>query len=245
MKYIIAIDDTDNLESRGTGFQARQLGASLENSGLGKLKSVVRHQLYVHENIPYTSHNSSASIAIDSNSDKNDIIEHCKDFLIKNAATGSDAGLCVVEYDNIDDEIIEWGKNAKKIVLTKVNAHLLADKKNIYLEGFTGDKIGVIGSLAAVGLHKAGNDGRVLWAKYLRETTGTFHASELRNIISVEDILDMDFLPVAETALINITSDTKPIMRDHKITLIVKKDNDNEKHEFISAPKEFIKSITQ
>jgi tRNA(Ile2) C34 agmatinyltransferase TiaS len=244
MKYIIAIDDTDNLESRGTGFQARQLGLSIENRGIGKLKSVVRHQLFVHENIPYTSHNSSASIAIESTSDKNDIIELCKNFLLENAATGSDAGLCVAEYDNIGDEICEWGNNAKKIILNKENAHLLAKKNSIYLEGFTGEKIGVIGALAAVGLHKNGNDGRILWVRNLRETTGIFIASELKKAISVENVLDMDFNSVSGNSIINITSWTRPVMRDNKITLIVKKDN-NEKHEFTSAPKEFIKSITE
>ena len=245
MKYIIAIDDTDNLESRGTGFQARQLGLSIEANRLGTLKSVVRHQLFVHKNIPYTSHNSSASIAIESNSDKNLIIELCRDFLLENAATGSDAGLCVAEVDSISEEVMEWGKNAKKIILTKDDAHLLAEKNGIFLEGYTGEKIGVIGSLAAVGLHKAGNDGRILWARNLRETTGIFQASELNRAISVENVLDVDFNSVPENAFINITSWTRPVLKDSKITLIVKKDIDNEKYEFTSAPKEFIKSITE
>lgn len=245
MKYIIAIDDTDNLESRGTGFQARQLGLNLEQMGLAHLISVVRHQLFVHENIPYTSHNSSASIAINSNSEKSVIIEYCKNFLIENAAVGSDAGLCVAEYNIIDDEICEWGTNAKKIILKKEDAHKLAEKKGIYLEGFTGEKIGVIGSLAAVGLHKNGNDGRILWARNLRETTGVFNVSELEKAISVENVVDMNFNSIPEDSVINITSWTRPVMKDKKITLVVKKDNNDEKHEFTSAPKEFIKSITQ
>ena len=36
MRYLIGIDDTDNLESRGTGFRDRCLGAALAKTGLAR-----------------------------------------------------------------------------------------------------------------------------------------------------------------------------------------------------------------
>ena len=62
-KWLIGIDDTDNLESRGTGHLARQLARLLESaiSGL-RIGSITRHQLLVDPRIPYTSHNSSACV---------------------------------------------------------------------------------------------------------------------------------------------------------------------------------------
>lgn len=47
MQILIGIDDTDNLESRGTGHCARQLGLSLVASNLIELQSITRHQLLV------------------------------------------------------------------------------------------------------------------------------------------------------------------------------------------------------
>ncbi len=54
--WLIGIDDTDNLESRGTGFRARQLAQQLQQRGLARLRGVTRHQLFVSPEIPYTSH---------------------------------------------------------------------------------------------------------------------------------------------------------------------------------------------
>jgi len=70
MKIFIAIDDTDNLESRGTGFRARELAGLLQKEKCGQIIGVTRHQLFVNENIPYTSHNSSACISLESSLEK-------------------------------------------------------------------------------------------------------------------------------------------------------------------------------
>ena len=63
MNIFIGIDDTDNLESRGTGRLARSIAADLGKTY--DLYGVTRHQLLVHPDIPYTSHNSAAVIHLD------------------------------------------------------------------------------------------------------------------------------------------------------------------------------------
>ena len=83
---IIGIDDTDNLESRGTGHLARQLGLGLEAAGLCRLKNIVRHQLLVSPKIPYTSHNSSASIVVDEVNDVQDVIGFSREMLLQSSA---------------------------------------------------------------------------------------------------------------------------------------------------------------
>jgi hypothetical protein len=60
MKLLIGIDDTDNLESRGTGYCVRQLANWLSEKNLVVPLGITRHQLLVDPRIPYTSHNSSA-----------------------------------------------------------------------------------------------------------------------------------------------------------------------------------------
>jgi hypothetical protein len=46
MKLLIGIDDTDNLESRGTGYRVRQLANWLAENQLGAQR-ITRHQLLV------------------------------------------------------------------------------------------------------------------------------------------------------------------------------------------------------
>ena len=64
--WLLAIDDTDNLTSRGTGFLARQLALRMAEAGIAEVKAITRHQLLVDPRIPYTSHNSSACLVLPS-----------------------------------------------------------------------------------------------------------------------------------------------------------------------------------
>jgi hypothetical protein len=63
MSIFAGIDDTDNLESRGTGRLTRSIAA--EPGKTYGLYGVTRHQLLVHPDIPYTSQNSAAVIHLD------------------------------------------------------------------------------------------------------------------------------------------------------------------------------------
>ena len=64
----IGLDDTDTLESRGTGHLARQIAAALaaDYAVLG----VVRHQLLRDPRVPCTKNNSSAAILLDGDDGK-------------------------------------------------------------------------------------------------------------------------------------------------------------------------------
>ena len=245
MKYLIGIDDTDNLESRGTGYRARQLGSQLEEAGIAKLVCITRHQLLVHEDIPFTSHNSSACLLMDCENDNEDKLKiFCRDFLLRESAPGSDAGLCIASTTKVNPAIENWGKNAKKIVLNKALAQELASLHNIFLVGLTGERIGVIGALAAVGLRHAGNDGRVLWLPKLRETEGIFSASQLKNRLCIDRITSRDGSEIPDEDTIMNDGWIRPVMREKKIILIVERSEDHEKYTWKHVPKEYIKSIS-
>ena len=80
--YFIGIDDTDNLESRGTGFRARQLAQDLQAAGIARLRGITRHQLCVSPEIPYTSHNSSACLEQNvRDADLPAVRAHCRTYL--------------------------------------------------------------------------------------------------------------------------------------------------------------------
>ncbi|MEI8201705.1 MAG: hypothetical protein WCH34_01750 [Bacteroidota bacterium] len=245
MKIIISIDDTDNKYSKGTGHRARKLGVLLEKKGFISLISISRHQLFFDRRIPYTSHNSSASLFCIAQVEQSKIIATCRRFLKWESAFFSDAGLCVAKLEDVNDSIIEWGHRAKREILYMPEAKELAMASNIYLEGLTGKKIGIIGALAAIGLRAEGNDGRLLWMPQLRTLSGIFKASELKNIIKVEQIITKNGAPIPEESLILKGEWCRPVHLDGKISLIVEKKLNTNDYEFHSTSKEYIKSISQ
>ncbi len=180
---LLAIDDTDNLDSRGTGFRARELALELARNGLGRPLVVTRHQLLVDPRIPYTSHNSSACLLLTGVAEPRQVFECGKAYLARAAADGSDAGIVLGRVGGIDEAVRGWGRRAQREVLSKEAAYALADACRLSMAELTGEGIGVIGALAAVGLHHAGSDGRCLWVRGLREAAGrTASAAELAEL---------------------------------------------------------------
>src|SRR5215510_12504082 len=109
MRFLVGIDDTDNLESKGTGHRARQLSEALAAGGLAPL-GVTRHQLFFDSRIPYTSHNSSACIEVDGATDARDhIVTLARSFLLEQSAPGSDAGLCVSAVEAVAERVTAFG----------------------------------------------------------------------------------------------------------------------------------------
>jgi hypothetical protein len=245
VQYYIGIDDTDNLESRGTGHRARKLGTTLEEAGIARLICITRHQLLVHKDIPFTSHNSSACLLMECEPEKEkDLTSFSRAFLLRESAPGSDAGLCITSSNSISLSVENWGSDAKRVVLSKALAYELAQENNIYLEGLTGERIGVIGALAAVGLRHAGNDGRVLWLPFLRETEGIFTGDELVNRLCINTITTTEGKAIPLNDKILADGWLRPVMRRKEITLIVEKTADHGQYKWKHVSKEYIKSIS-
>jgi len=246
LKIIIGIDDTDNLETRGTGHHARMLGHALAEAGLFELRSVTRHQLLADRRIPFTSHNSSASLIGKCSGDIENLIAFAREFLIRESAFDSDAGLCVAPFESVSDAMIAFGNRAKREIVTLTEAKELADGTPVYLDGFLNARIGMIGSLAAVGLAREGNDGRLLWTRNLRETTGEFIISELLNQVDIDRVVEKDLAEIDPASVITIGEWCRPVMRGGRITLIAEKTENNSIHYgYRAASKEYIKSITE
>jgi hypothetical protein len=240
----IGLDDTDNLESRGTGHLARELMQSLHDSGLLIPVSVTRHQLLVDPGIPYTSHNSASCIIGKSPGNEYLIRNFCSEFLLEHAADGSDVGLCIAFSEEIHNDIVLFGQKAKQVILKKSDAKALAKKHQIFLAGLTGKKIGVIGALAAVGLRFEGNDGRLLWLERLRDIQGVFSVKKYCELVKIDLVVDLQGNPISEDATIRITEWCRPVVRNKKILLFAEKLNGNENCEYQSASKEYIKLIS-
>ena len=221
MRCLIGIDDTDNLESRGTGFRARQLGARLAEAGIGMVRGITRHQLFVHPSIPYTSHNSSACLDVDVHDTHLAAArEFCREYLATESAAGSDAGLCVAPFDEVSDEMVDFGRRAKEHVVTREQAHELAGRHGAHLEGVTGERIGVIGALAAVGLRRGGHDGRFIWLEGVRELQGSCTAGTLLARTGIDSVESIDGRPVPADAAVWVDPWPRPVLLHGRAVLL-------------------------
>ena len=246
-QIFIGIDDTDNAESRGTGFHSRELAHLLENSGHAIVDGITRHQLFVHPHIRYTSQNSSACIGLLTD-DIPLITKICEKYLAENSAPGSDAGLCISPVAKITNTIMVWGNSAKDTVLDMKEAYSIAKNANIYLRGFTGNHEGIIGALAALGLRAGGNDGRFIWRKGRKElrelSPGIMSVKKLIKELELEAIASRDGQMPEPFDRIYINEWVRPIVKNHKAVLIADKTNNTNEYEWKLTSKEIIRTIS-
>lgn len=183
MKIYIGMDDTDTLESDfGTGKVVRWFQDSLPEGC--QCRGVVRQQLLVCDDIPYTSHNSAACLVVDVAPERRDngIFRELTDLAVahlqRHAALGSDPGLCLAgEYDPQLEDILEFGRLCTRRVSTQQAAMRAAGK--VFLAGLGGSNDGLIGAAAAVGLTASGWSGRYIELGNLRQYPETVSVAEL------------------------------------------------------------------
>ena len=166
----IGLDDTDNKTSRGTGRLAREIVAVL--SERYKVWGVTRHQLLVDPRVPYTSHNSSATLHLmqDGDVDLGSLADEVQAIMLADFQQGSDPGLCVARA--VAPEVADFGRRAKTDVVRQSEAHEIAHRCGCILRGLGGTQDGVIGALASIGLAGTGNDGRFIWIGTARQLQG-------------------------------------------------------------------------
>ena len=187
MQYFIGIDDTDNLESRGTGNLARNLATALTQDF--RVHGVTRHQLLEDERVPKTAKNSCAGIIFEGDSlSLGEIALYARKIMLADFQPGSDPGLCVAS--KVPTEIIAYGQRAQREFLHQQEARELAVVHGIFLEGLGGDEDGVIGALAAVGLVASGEDGRYVQVGSIRDLEGLLPISDVLSagIVAVKTI---------------------------------------------------------
>ena len=225
MRVFVCIDDTDNLDSRGTGELATIISEAVEDNGWGKCDPVTRHQLFLHPDIPYTSHNSSMCFPTELDERYlSTLIDYASDFLATESAEGSDPGLCVACVDQINELelLLNFGQRAKTEVLTKENAYDLAKQLGVHLSEHGGTGQGIIGALAGIGLRLTGNDGRI---------KGRLKIESVNNLASVSDIIaqtkidlvrSLDGIVLESDEVVNLNSDwVKVVLIDGKLVLPV------------------------
>jgi hypothetical protein len=174
----VGIDDTDTKESRGTGRLARDIAAEFQLKY--PLFGVTRHQLFVHPDIPFTSHNSCAVIHVQAPANAiDDIFSTAKKLMLADFIVGSDPGLAIAETLQVSSSLEAFGQDVKNMIVTQQRALNVARNCGIRVEGLGGTNGGVIGAVAGIGLASLGNDGRFLLKGKNRELGGIRSISEI------------------------------------------------------------------
>lgn len=221
MTLLISIDDTDNPGSRGTGRLARAIAETL--SADYPIYGVTRHQLYVHPDIPYTSHNSCAVIhvATNGNNDPDRIFAIAQREMLSDFVEGSDPGIAVAQADQVTPPLIAFGRDAKRMILTQEKARTLAKNLNIRLRGLGGTEDGVIGAMAGLGLAVELNDGRFIQRGGIRNLLGPCTVQQLFSA-GIDEISTLEGLAITSgTIMIEPQKSPKPCPVNGRVILFV------------------------
>ncbi len=175
----LAIDDTDNQNSCGTGKLARTIAEVIAGEFL--VYGVTRHQLFVHEDIPSTSYNFCAVIHICEENPRiaGYVFNLAQSLILDDFRGGSNPGVAVALTEQISPSLVAYGRDAQHMILHQERARTLARNLNIPLKGLGGTEDGVIGAMAGLGLAGTRNDGRFLQLGTIRNITGPCEVEDL------------------------------------------------------------------
>ena len=220
-QYYLSFDDTDNLTSPGTGHLLQDFLSSLP----WESSFISRHQLFVSQDVPYTSHNSTMCAMVQGDVDEDELIRRAAAYLERTLAPGADPGLCVARAGEIatPEKLVQWGYRAKKEVLTKAEACALAKACHVHLSEHGGTGQGVVGALAGVGLRLGGQDGRVKGRKDVSKACLT--AAELLRETGFDRVCAYGEGELPPDALILTGADrVKAVYQDYRSTVLTVRD---------------------
>ena len=239
MRYLIGIDDTDSRDHPGTAVMARRLVDWLRNDHMAEAHGITRHQLSMKKRIAYTAHNSAVCILVETENMEG-VWETTRDFLSLESDPKANPGMCLSRWEAVAHEVIEWGHRAKKEVLTLEEAQAVTGRAHVRALGVRGSGAGVIGALAAIGLHRDGNDGRFLWLPGLPELQGRYSVGEIFERTAIDRVCTLDGIALPIHELVEVGEWTRPVLRIGQATLYV----EAKKHGWAVLGKERVKELS-
>jgi hypothetical protein len=228
MRFYLAFDDTDNLDAPyGTGKLARWFEDCLPESC--RLWAVVRQQLFVHDDVPYTSHNSGACLVVDAEGDgcRDALLEAAVEHLRAHAFEGSDPGLCLAAAgDQGLPMLMDFGQRCTAHVVRQGEAYALADRTAVHLSSHGGTGDGVIGAMASVGLTAWGWAGRCIEFGKLRTFPGDVPVSDLQKWGLLVASIDRDAVNPGPDDLVKTNGWCRPRLMGGQPVLLVQKETE-------------------
>lgn len=231
-QFYLGLDDTDTIDApRGTGKLARWMEQELPEGCT--LWGVVRQQLLVHEDVPYTSHNSAACLVINAQDAtvRQLLLEKAIAHIGHHFMEGSDPGLCLVERGAAAlPQLVTFGQRCVQEVVRQEEALTLAaslsgpDGVHLSAHGGTGD--GVIGALACVGLTAWGWTGRCIELGGLRSLPDDCTVEQLRRHGMQVVSIDRDAQMPGDNDCVRTFGWCRPRLMGGEAVLLVRKAED-------------------
>lgn len=229
--WLICIDDTDDIGTKGTGEIAEEIAHLLAQHSGGKASFVTRHQLFVHPDIPYTSHNSAMCFALQSPLSQAEIHRLAVAHLVAESAPKGDPGIAILDVDSDYDvnSLIDFGLRAKREVITKAAAYQLAEQLQIQLTEHGGTGQGVIGALAGLGLRLMGSDGRVkgqIKLGQFEEVSLELTVADILEQTGLDAVISTDKTRLAADEKVQLKGKVKAVYLEHQFVLLVSRDGE-------------------
>lgn len=225
---LIGIDDTDVRESSGTSTLARRLLEAFDESRMGAPLAATAHRLVSDPAIASTSRNVGICLAIKAShrKDLSEFVQFAGPFLEAEAAPGSNPGLAMAREAAWQDPataqiLVSFGQRAKADVLEVEAAFATAAEAGVHLSGHGGSNAGVVGALAALGLHISGSDGRFIWLPGIRDLEGQLNYRQLRHLAAVDLAVDAEGHEPATEDVIDLGNWVRPVLRDGMSVLLL------------------------
>lgn len=223
MRLFIAIDDTDNPHTMGTGRLSRLLAEELEAQGLIAQASVTRHQLLVHPAIPYTSHNSSACLGALGQAPPVEVFAAAREFMRAHLHEGANPGLCLAPADGVPASLVALGRRAQRQVLQVEEGYALADTPGIHAWRHGPSGQGIIGALSGVGLRSTGQDGRFIALAGIRDVGGVLKVADLLGRTAIAAVVTVEGQELPGSESVDTEDWVRPSLKNGRPVMLVER----------------------
>ncbi len=229
MHLLICIDDTDSkVSEKGTGAIADDLREMISSEFGAPCSYVSRHQLLIHPDVPYTSHNSSMCFATELPDDRyEELLEKAQEVMVRESDPESDPGLAVADLAKVDRTVaVAFGKECKRKLMTKADAYNAAERAGFFLKELGGTGDGVIGAAAGIGLRLWGFDGTMKGRPKDLTPGETYTLGALTESRFIDRVLNMEGNAVPEDEQLVLPEKTKVAVYGGLLTLLVEPEED-------------------
>ena len=94
-------------------------------------------------------------------------------------------------------------------------------RSDVHLSGHGGTRDGMLGALAAVGLHLGAGDGLFLWMEGIRALYGRRTTSELLSLVPIDDVRDASGARPGPDDVVELGDWVRPILEGGRAVLLV------------------------
>jgi hypothetical protein len=187
---------------------------------------VTRHQLYEGPGVPKTARNSAAAIEIVAVASADSVFRFACGVIERESIPGSDPGIAMLALQG-RPSLLAYAETTQCELVTKEQAHRVADREGMMLAGLGGDNGGVIGALAAVGLRVGGCDGRYVGLRGIRAVAGLCAVGDVLSQTAIAAVVDeaTGYQLPAET-VVDLGDWVRPRLIDRQPVLVATRDGE-------------------